>query len=277
MRNPPRKVVVYLLLVIVGIALAVYGIGAEQRIGEAWTSTGFKLLGFTTAMISFVLLIRALFHTRGRAKLLAGHDVLARWHVTTDEWERFRIIDRQRGELDPKFFNDLPVFKERQDRGVDVIIGAKSALVGDSYHVLRKNGIPGLTAIYWLYAPADPECLEFHIVYPRHRTAPVYLAFRVPFPAGARADARRVYDHFEPLLRQRPALAFRNPALTIRIALGLALAFAAAAAWGFWRAKTGHSDDVAALVAAVTGSIIAPVALIVALLTARMRSVNAVK
>jgi len=277
LRNPPRKIVIYLLLSMTGIALAVYGIRAEGRIGEAWTSTGFSLVGFTTAVVSFVLLIRALFHTRGRAKLLAGHDVLARWHVSADEWERFRIIDRQRGEMDPKFFNDLPVFKERQYRGVDVIIGARSALVGDSYHVLRKNGIPGLTAIYWLGAPADPECLEFHIVYPRHRTTPVYLAFRVPFPAVARTDARRVYDHFEPLLRRCPALAFRNPALTIRIALGLAVTFGAAAAWGFWRAKTGHSDDVAALVAAVVGTIIAPVALVIALLTAKWRHVNVAK
>jgi len=276
-RNPPRKIVLYLLLFITGAALFAYGIRAELRIGEAWTSTGFTLLGVTIAPIAFVLLISAMFHARGRAKLLAGRDVLARWHVSADEWERFRIIDRIRGETDIRFSNDLSIPSERQDRGVDVIIGKKSALVGDSYHVLRKGGIPGLLAIYWLPAPADPECLEFHIVYPRQRSTPVYLAFRVPFPAVARNDARRVYDHFETLLRWRPALAFRNPPLTIKISLTLALAGAAVAAWGFWSANSSDSLDVTALVAAIFGTIIAPVALIVALLTVRWQHLNPAK
>lgn len=269
MRNPTRKIVIYLALVLLGIALAKYGIDAEKRIGEAWTSTGFSVVGMSIVPIAFILLIRALFNSRGRAKLLAGRDVIARWHLTADEWERFRAFDRIRGETNVRLFNELAYDNDRQHRGIDVIVGKKSALVGDSYHVLRKGGIPGLTAIYWLSAPADPECLEFHIVYPRHRSPPVYLAFRFPFPAVARGDARRVYDHFEPLLRQQPALAFRNPGLTIKIALGLALAAAAAAAWGFWRAKTGHSDDPAALFAAIVGPILILAALIVALLTAK--------
>lgn len=274
-RNPSRKVVIYLLVVLIAAALASYGIREENRIGEAWTSTGFTLVGMTIAPIAFIFLIRAMFHVRGRAKLLAGYDVLARWHLSADEWERFKTADRIRGEQYRRLFNDLPVFKGRQYSGIDVIVGRKSALVGDSYHVLRKGGIPGLTAISWLPAPANPECLEFLIVYPRHRSTPIYLAFRFPFPAAARDDAMRVYNHFEPLLRQRPALAFRKPKLTIKVALALALFFGAAAAWGFWRAHTGHANDPPAIVAAVVGSIIAPVALILALLTARMSRPNA--
>lgn len=274
MRNPHRKILVYLMLSIVAVAMTTYGFRAEQRLGEDWTTTGVALVGFTLAPFGFVFLVNALLFARGRAKLLAGRDVLARWHVTADEWERFRVVDRIRGEQDPAFFNDLPIFKGRQDRGIDVIIGKHSALVGDSYHVLRKGGLPGLTAIYWLPAPADPECLEFHIVYPRYRSTALRLAFRIPFPASARKDARRVYDHFEPPLRPRLALAFRNPKLTIKICLGLTLGFGAAAAWGFWRAKTGHSNDPAALFAAVVGTIIAPVTLFLALLTARWQHLN---
>ena len=270
MRNPSRKIVIYLLLVLLGIALANYGISAEKRIGEAWTSTGFTVAGVTIVPFALLLLIRALFNTRGRAKLLAGQDVLARWHLSADEWERFKAFDRARDGEDRRLVNDLRSDDARQHGGVDVIVGKKSALIGDSYHVLRKGGIPGLTAIYWLPAPVDPECLEFGIVYPRHRTGPLYLAFRFPFPVAARTDARRVYDHFEPLLRPKPALAFRDSKLTIKIALMVALAAGAAAAWGFWRAKTGHSDEVAALVAAVVGSIVAPAALLVALLTEKL-------
>jgi hypothetical protein len=269
MRNPARKIIIYLALVLLGVALAMYGISTEKRIGEAWTSTGFTLGGIVIAPIAFLLLIRALFNTWGRAKLVAGQDVLARWHLSADEWERFTAFDRARDEQDYRLVNNLRPDGARLQRGIDVIIGKKSALIGDSYHVLRKGGIPGLTTIQWLTAPADPECLEFGIVYPRHRTAHLYMAFRFPFPATARGDARRVYDHFEPLLRSQPALALQNPNSTIKIALGVALAAAAAAAWGLWRAKTGHSDEVAALVAAVAGSIVALAALLVALMTAK--------
>ncbi|MEO5578463.1 MAG: hypothetical protein ABIR25_05365 [Sphingomicrobium sp.] len=268
MRNPTRKIVIYLALVLLGVALAKYGIDAEKRIGEAWTSTGFSVVGMSIVPIAFILLIRALFNSRGRAKLLACRDVIAHWHLTADEWERFRTFDRIRGETNVRLFNDLAYDNDRQHRGIDVIVGKKSALVGDSYHVLRKGGIPGLTAIYWLPAPADPECLEFHIVYPRHRSPPVYLAFRFPFPAIAQSEARRVYNHFEPMLRWKPALALRRPGATIRVALVVAAVCASAFIWGLSQAKMVEGGNIAPLIAAIFGAIVGVAALILALITA---------
>lgn len=267
MRNPTRKIVIYLALMLLGVALAKYGIDAEKRIGEAWTSTGFSVVGMSIVPIAFILLIRALFNSRGRAKLLAGRDVIAHWHLTTDEWERFRTFDRIRGETNVRLFNDLAFDNDRQHRGIDVIVGKKSALVGDSYHVLRKGGIPGLTAIYWLSAPANPECLEFHIVYPRHRSPPVYLAFRFPFPTAARNDARRVYDHFEPMLRPKPSLALRRPGATIRVGLAVAAVCASAFIWGLSQAKLVEGGNIAPLLAAIFGAIVGIAALLIALTT----------
>ncbi len=270
MRNPTRKIVIYLALTLLGVALAKYGIDAEKRIGEAWTSTGAWIVGLSIVPVALILFIRALFNSRGRANLLAGRDVLARWHLTADEWERFREFDRRRGESDTRLFNDLLYDKERQHRGIDVIVGKKSVLVGESYHGLRKAGIPGLTAIQWLDVPADPACLEFGIVYPRHRTTPVHLAFRFPFPAAARGDARRVYDHFEPMLRFKPSLAMRRPAATIKVAMAVAVVCAMAMAWGFSNGELVDNDSIAPLLAAVFGAVIGVAALLVAMITAIM-------
>lgn len=267
LRNPTRKIVIYLALVLLGVVLAKYGIDAEKRIGEAWTSTGFSVVGMSIVPVALIFLIRALFFSRGRAKLLAGRGVIARWHLTTDEWERFSMFDRSRGETDTRLFNDLLYDKERQHRGVDVIVGKTSVLVGESYHVLRRGGIPGLTAIRWLAAPANPECLEFDIVYPRHRTTSVYLAFRFPFPTSARSDARRVYDHFEPLVRFKPSLAMRRPAATIKVALAIAAICAVALIWGLSQAKLVEGGNIAPLIAAVFGAVIGVAALLIAVLT----------
>lgn len=268
MRNPTRKIVIYLALTLLGAALAKYGIDAEKRIGEAWTSTGIWIVGLSIVPVAMILFIRALFNSRGLANLLAGRNVLARWHLTADEWERFRDFDRRRGETDTRLFNALLYGKERQHRGIDVIVGKTSVLVGESYHVLRRAGIPGLTAIHWLAAPANPECLEFSIVYPRHRTTPVYLAFRLPFPTSARSDARRVYDHFEPLLRFKPSLAMRRPAATMKVAMAVAVVCAMAMAWGLSHAELVDNASIAPLLAAIFGAIVGVAALLIALITA---------
>ena len=270
MRNPTRKIVIILAILLLGIAMAKYGIDAEKRIGEAWTSTGFSVAGMSIVPVALIFFIRALLFRRGYAKLLSGRDVIARWHLSAEEWERFRIFDRARGEADPKLFNDLLYRKERQNGGVDVIVGKKSVMVGDSYHVLRKVGIPGLTAIGWLGVPANPECLEFSIVYPRHRTTPVYLAFRFPFPVTARRDARLVYDHFEPLLRFKPPIALRRPAATVRVALVVAAISALALAWGLSQAKLVEGGNIAPLLTTIFGAIVGASALLIALVTSIM-------
>jgi len=100
LRNPTRKILIYLALVLLGVALAKYGIDAEKRIGEAWTSTGFSVVGMSIVPIAFIFFIRAIFYSRGHAKLLDGRDLIARWHLSADEWERFRVFDRKRGESD---------------------------------------------------------------------------------------------------------------------------------------------------------------------------------
>lgn len=266
MRNPARKAVYCLIAVLAGAALVWFGVGREQRIGEHWTSIGPVFVGLGIAPISFVLLIQALFAARGRARLIAGHRVIARWHVYPGEWEQFRRLDSRRAADHSSLVNDLWIRKASPSDGVEVIVGETSLLVDQSYHVLRPGGLPELRSVGWLDGP--PTCLEFALLYPRGRyggTLPMTL--RIPVPAGARAAAQRVVDHFEPLTRRTPALALRNPRRTYQVCAILFVAAAAMAAIGYARARAGGADPLVPLALLIGGGGLGAFALILGLAT----------
>jgi len=227
MRNPGRKALYCLAALLVGAALIRFGALRLERFEEDWTANVALALGFTFAPFGFVFLIQSLFAKRGKARLLAGHRVIARWHVCPDEWERFRELDGRRAADHPSLLNELRIRKATPRDGIEVIVGETSLIVDQSYHVLRPGGLPELRSVGLLEGP--PACLEFALLYPRGRyggTLPMTL--RVPVPAAARADARRVVAYFEPRLRRRPPLALRNPSRTYRVC-GIMIAAAAVA------------------------------------------------
>ena len=268
LRNPARKILLYLALLGAGIGLIYLGAARWDGSGESWFGFVLMLAGLLSVAFGAVYQVMALLYARGRAKLLAGRGRIARWHVPAGQWERFVTIDRLRRETDSAFANDFNAGKQASGRGVDIHVGRTGVAIGDYYQTLRRGGLPGLVALYWLPPPADPQCLEFHARYPRGRSGgSVPVCIRVPIARGAEADARRVYDHFEPLLRPREAIALRNPALTVRIALAVALAGAVAAAWGVANLRSGGELNVTATIAALVGGILVLPALVMALAT----------
>jgi hypothetical protein len=268
MRNPARTALYWLIAVLAGAASVWFGAAREQRIGEDWTAIVPIFLGLGLAPIGFVLLIQALFAVRGQARLLAGHGVIARWHVYPAEWERFRKLDSRRAAEHPSLTNDLRIREAAPTGGVEVIVGETSLLVDRSYHVLRPGGLPELRTIGWLEGP--PTCLEFGVCYPRGRyggTLP--LTLRIPVPPGALGLARRVVGHFEPRLRRKPALALRNPRKTYGICALLLVAALAMGATGYAlaRARPDGADPSAALVLLIGGLGLGVFALILTLAT----------
>jgi hypothetical protein len=242
-RDPARKALYFLLAGLAGAALVWFGAEREQRIGEDWTAITPILLGLAIAPFAIVLTVQALFAARGKARLLAGHRVLARWHVYPGEWEGFRSLDSRRSGSDSSLVNDLRVRKATPSDGVEVIVGETGLLVDGSYHGLRPGGLPELREVRWLDGP--PTCLEFSLLYPRNRyggTVPTTL--RIPVPAGSRGAAQRVVDHFRPRLVRKPGLALRNPPKTYRICAILFAAAAAMAAVGYaWARSLADGGD----------------------------------
>ena len=268
MRNPGRKIWFYLAWVLAGTAVCAFVV---QRVGRSqveWQEAVAGAIGLSVALIALSQMLFAMLHTRGRAKLLAGENVLTRWSVTPEEWEKFRIFDRIRAATPGTFGNDLTYDDAPPSEAVEIIIGRKSALIGDSYHVIRKGGIPITYALYWLPAPADPECLEFHISYPRHRSLPVRMTLRFPVPLRFRADGIKVFEHFAPLMPRGEGIALRRPVQTIAVALAIAAASASALAWGAPRIKSDGVVELAPLMAAIFGGIFGFAALLMALVTA---------
>jgi hypothetical protein len=268
MRDPARKALYCLIAVLAGAALIWFGAWRREHIGEGWTSIVPIFVGLGSAPFGLVFLIQALLAARGQARLLAGHRVIARWHVYPAEWERFRALDSRRAADHSSLANDLWIRKASPSNGVEVIVGETSLLIDQSYHVLRPGGLPELREIGWLEGP--PTCLEFALLYPRGRyggTLPTTL--RIPVPPAARAEARRVFAYFEPLLRRRPALALRNPRRTYRICAVLLIASALSATLGFalTRILADGADPLVALSFLIGGTILAVFAMILALAT----------
>ncbi|HYI39439.1 MAG TPA: hypothetical protein VE053_03885 [Allosphingosinicella sp.] len=240
MRNPARKALYCLLALVAAAAMIRLGFGREQSIGEHWTAIVPICIGLGIAPFAFVFLIQALFAIRGRAKLLRGEGVIARWQVFPGEWEQFRGLDSRRSDGRPGLGNDLWIRRQGAVEPVEVIVGRKSALVDGSYHSLNPRGLPELRGVAWLEGP--PTCLEFSLLYPRSRYGgPVPTTLRIPVPPGARPDARRVVAHFEPLTRRHPPLALRDPPRTYWICV--VLVFAGAAAGGIGYALAGGSQE----------------------------------
>lgn len=216
MRNPARKAIYALTALLVGAWLFRFGALRIEEIGEHWTAVVPMVVGLAVLPFSLYTFIEGLLLARGRAKLLAGHRVIARWQVYPGEWEQFRSLDSRRLAERFSLGNDFWIRKAKPDGPIDVIVGETGLLIDDSYHVLRPGALPELRDIGWLEGP--PTCLEFTVRYPRGRYGgTVTFTLRVPVPPAARGEARRVYAYFEPRLRRRPALALRNPKATFAV------------------------------------------------------------
>lgn len=232
MRDPARKALYCLLALAVSAGLIRFGAVRLERFGEDWPGAGSIILGFAIAPFALVTLVQALFAIRGRALLLLGRGVIARWKIHPAEWQGFRGLDSRRSSEDFSLGNDLWIRRAAPAAPVEVIVGARSLLVDGSYHSLRPGGLPELRGVSWLEGP--PACLEFALRYPRGRyggTVPMTL--RIPVPASARAEAERVFDHFERITRRSPGLALRNPPRTYRICALLFLGAALAGGTGY--------------------------------------------
>ena len=234
MRNPLRKAGYWFILGLAGVGGILLATYQYDRLGEvAGAIVG--IVGVSLLPFSLIFLPMALLAAIGHARLISGVGVIARWHLTSAEWDRFRAFDAIRAAQDTTLINDLSIRKRTPKRGVEVIVGRKQLIVDGSYHVLRRNGLPHLRAVWWLPAPADPECLEFALVYPRGRHGgTVQLSLRVPVAPSAREAGVRVFEHFHAMIPERQlGLAYRRPGLVIGWGLALALAGALAGGAGW--------------------------------------------
>ncbi len=196
MRNPIRKAGICLVLTLLGLALLLFATSHGKQPG-ALLSVIAGVAGLFLAIVSSFAFMWTLFSALGYVRLLAGQNVIARWHVNPAEWERFRAFDALRATQDISLRNDFRVRKKTPPHGVDIIVGRGKLIADGAYHTLRRWSSPSLRAVNWAPAPVDPECLEFTVEYPRGRYGGMFnLTLRLPVPASARSEGVRVFEHY---------------------------------------------------------------------------------
>lgn len=201
MRDPLRKALWSIGLVAFGIVLVLLVNAFHAEIG-APANVILAIFGVALAVICLGTFFWALSAAIGYSKLRSGKNVIARWHVTPGDWERFRALDKLRAAEQYWLRNDMRIRKQTPLQGVDVVVGDSSIIVDGSYHSIYARSVDGRT-INWLNAPADPECLEFPKVYARSKGGTVNLTLRVPVPASARTDGVKVFEFFAAKLKKK--------------------------------------------------------------------------
>ena len=196
MRNPLNKTLWSIGLVVLGIGLVLLTLAFYTQIGDP-ISIILTVVGFTTAVIFFFTFCWASLSAIGYARLLSGKNVIARWHVSASDWDRFRAYDKIRAEGHPALRNDIRIRKKTPPQGVDVIVGSHRIIVDGSYHHISSKPVAG-RRINWINAPVDPECIEFPKVYSRGKSGTLDLTLRVPVPAAARAEGMKVWEFYVP-------------------------------------------------------------------------------
>lgn len=192
----------YLALTLLGAAMFAISIFGRQAIGDLDLTVALFAGGFLTAAVSLALLVRELWRTRERSRLVSGQKALARWHVDAASWAAFRAFDKAQ----PCEWASLAHLPDTiPAQGIEVIVGARAALIGELYCLLHGE-MNVLRAIDWLTpAPPAPEFIEFRIVVHRYRMTPAHRSLRVPAPTATRPAALQAYDAFASRLRaQRP-------------------------------------------------------------------------
>jgi hypothetical protein len=268
MRDPRRKTGYWLALGLVGGGAVLAGVLGGDRIGDLPRGLIFGI-GGAGAAFGLVGFLMSVFAAIGHARLMSGRGVIARWRLTPDEWDRFRAYDANRGAQAPKLVNELRIREETPTQGVEVIVGRTQIIVDGSYHTLRFRGLPELLGVGWLSAPADPECLEFALLYPGGRSGGAKLfSLRVPVAPAAREAGVRVFHHFRSSIPEfRPGLAYRRPGLVFGWGVGVGLAGLAVGGAGWLLGARGGSGDLPTILMAI-GLAVAFAALMVMVLVA---------
>lgn len=196
MRNPPRKALLSIGLTALGVGLIVLADAVHGDASDVGSAV-LAIVGATLAVVSFVVFIWAGLSTLGYNRLIAGRDVVARWHVSAADWDKFRAFDQIRATQHLSLRNDMRLRKQTPLQGVDVIVGRNRIIVDGSYHSITARPVGG-RQVNWVGPPADPECLEFPKVYARSHGGSIDLTLRVPVPAAARAEGVKVFEFYRP-------------------------------------------------------------------------------
>ena len=201
MRNPLRKLV-YALAALGAGALLIW-LSTSGRLGpeDSVASLGAGMGGFVLLCLGGYFVPASLRAARGRARLIAGADVVVRWPVSAADWERFRAIDLAASGVRAPALDGLqfiPGSCPAAD-GTEIIVGPASVLVGDYFlSFTPRHGERWAESVHWL--ATNPRCIALVIV-----SSPVGGKFGrwlllLPVPETARDAGSEAMRHYNSVL-----------------------------------------------------------------------------
>ncbi len=245
MRHPTRTLGYALIALSTGALL--FWLAISERLGpeESGFTMAAGVIGFTLLLASAYVVSVTLLAARGQSRLLAGTDVVARWHVGAADWERYCASARSWSRFRPR--------RRDQAAGVEIIAGKRSVLIDDCYFRLDPGKRAGMLGAEWA-ARTSPACIVVTIgVVSRVASTGSYTTKRsrllLPVPASAMEAGDRALRHYQRAIagvEDLGDLARRSPVLARRIFGGLLAASLIVAAVGLWLHLSGTKGDVSA-------------------------------
>jgi hypothetical protein len=138
-------------------------------------------------------------YVRAKEALARGENIIARWRVEAEDWQRFVTQDPDWSSHAQGRPNEFRPSGAAESNEVEVIVAKAAVQIGESIHRVSLRGTPEITEAR-LHDGAPP-IIELLLYYPAYATRfgmrpPRYTALRFPVAQGALADARQVVAHF---------------------------------------------------------------------------------
>ena len=164
MRNPMRKLIYALVALAAGAPLIWLSMSGRLGPEENSLSLSAGMVGFTLLCVAAYFVPASLRAARGRGRLLAGTNVIARWQVGAADWERFRAIDLAASGVRAPALEGLQFIPGPcLAAGTEIIVGRQGVLIDDCYfRFTPRTGERYVESAHWL--ATNPHCIALIIV-----------------------------------------------------------------------------------------------------------------
>lgn len=270
-RNPVRNVRICLALTFASLTALVAGILAMRSKGAETTASGIAIaFGLLGTVVFPLLLANFVWATRIFAAIQRGENVIARWTVPPDAFERFRA--NEAGHAAAGYPNDYTPPRRTPAEGVEVAFSKDGVLVGDTFYGLATTGLAHIRQAG--IVPGEPLCLGFQTAMTTGQVqssdavsfGTALGILRIPVADASHTEAMAVLDHYTKALAGQVIVKPDFWRKRIRWGLRAAVfsAFVAAAGFALEALKAGLG--VIPLILAIVGVITAIGGLVLAFL-----------
>ena len=185
-----------LALFLIGAAVIAWTVhrhaGADLPIPAELTVFGASIFGGIGLLLAYV--------GWNTLRLGSAAQAIARWVVTTAEWQRYVAACRMRATMPGALPGAVPLDLPVPPQGLEVMALRRGFRVGESFHEIGTLGAEVLD-VRVVDSPA--AMFEFNMIYSTGKTSSVQLGVRIPIAAGAETLANQVEEYWiarEPLL-----------------------------------------------------------------------------